>query len=154
MPDAAVMRRKASALAQAVAQEVVSAHREDAGGELIGITRLCQKFGITPRSIRFYEDKGLLATRRVGGARACTRRHRERLARILRSKAVGASLAEIKHCRDLCGAHGKGRTQQVRFVLVRTDHVIAELQTTRAHIQATLAELRVINATVRRQLQG
>jgi DNA-binding transcriptional MerR regulator len=154
MPEAAVMRRKAAALAQSVAQGVVDSHREDAGSELFGITELCREFGITLRTIRFYEDKGLLAPRRVGGTRVYTRRDRARLALILRSKAIGASLAEIKHYLDLYGAHGEGRTQQMKFVLDRTDKAIVELETKRAHIEATLAELRVINATVRRQLQG
>lgn len=134
------------------AQEAVDAHRDDAGSELFGITELCGEFGITLRTIRFYEDKGLLAPRRVGGTRVYTRRDRARLALILRSKAIGASLAEIKHYLDLYGAHGEGRTQQMKFVLQRTDVAIAELETKRAHIEATLAELRLINAEVRRQL--
>jgi len=150
MAEAAVLRRKATASAQAV----VDAHREDAGGELFGITELCREFGITLRTIRFYEDKGLLAPRRVGGTRVYTRRDRARLALILRSKAIGASLAEIKHYLDLYGAHGEGRAQQLKFVMDRTDQAITELETRRAHIEATLAELRVINATVRRQLHA
>jgi len=150
MAEAAVLRRKATASAQAV----VDSHREDVGGELFGITELCREFGITLRTIRFYEDKGLLSPRRVGGTRVYTRRDRARLALILRSKAIGASLAEIKHYLDLYGAHGEGRAQQLRFVMDRTDQAISELETRRAHIEATLAELRVINATVRRHLQG
>ena len=148
MDDTAVARRKATASAQ----EVVDAHHDDGGGELFGITELCREFGITLRSIRFYEDKGLLAPRRVGGTRVYSRRDRARLALILRSTAIGASLAEIKHYLDLYGPHGEGRTQQMSYVLARTDKAIAELETKRAHIEATLAELRVINATVRRQL--
>ena len=151
---AAAARRKSPARAASTAQAVVDAHREDAGSELFGITELCREFGITLRSIRFYEDKGLLAPRRVGGTRVYTRRDRARLALILRSKAIGASLAEIKHYLDLYGAHGEGRAKQMRFVLERTDEAIAELETRRAHIEATLAELRVINATVRRQLEA
>ena len=147
---ASVSRRKATASAQAV----VDSHREDASSELFGIAELCREFGITLRTIRFYEDKGLLSPRRVGGTRVYTRRDRARLALILRSKAIGASLAEIKHYLDLYGAHGEGRTQQLKFVMDRTDQAIADLETKRAHIEATLAELRVINATVRRQLQA
>ncbi len=71
---------------------------------------------------------------------------------ILRAKAIGSSLAEIKHYLDLYGTHGEGRVQQMKFVLQRTDQAIAELQQRRAHIDATLAELRVINDTVRRGL--
>ena len=133
-------------------QEAVAEHREDATGDLFGITELCREFGITLRTIRFYEDKGLFAPRRVSGARVYTRRDRARLSLILRAKAIGSSLAEIKHYLDLYGTHGEGRVQQMKFVLQRTDQAIAELQQRRAHIDATLAELRVINDTVRRGL--
>jgi len=138
--------------AAASAQEVVDSHRDADTGELFGITELCGEFGITLRTIRFYEYKGLLAPRRINGTRVYTRRDRARLALILRSKAIGASLDEIKHYLDLYGAHGEGRTQQLKFVLDRTDKAIAELETKRAHIEATLAELRVINAEVRQHL--
>ncbi len=138
--------------AAATAQEVLASHRDADTGELFGITELCRDFGITLRTIRFYEDKGLLAPRRVGGTRVYTRRDRARLALILRSKAIGASLSEIKHYLDLYGAHGEGRVQQLKYVLQRTDKAIEELETKRAHIEATLAELRLINGEVRRQL--
>jgi DNA-binding transcriptional MerR regulator len=150
MADAAgvALRRKAVA----AAHEVVAAHREAPGDELFGITELCREFGITPRTIRFYEDKALLAPRRINGARIYTRRDRARLALILRSKAIGATLAEIKHYLDLYGAHGEGRVQQLKFVATRTDNAIRELEAKRSGIDALLAELRVINAGVRRVL--
>jgi DNA-binding transcriptional MerR regulator len=138
----------------ASAQRAVAAHRDEDTGELFGITQLCSEFAITPRTIRFYEDKGLLSPRRIGGMRVYTRRDRARLALILRSKAIGAALSEIKHYLDLYGAHGEGRVQQLRFVLERTDRTIAELETKRAHIDATLAELRVINSDVRKHLNA
>ncbi|MBI5269221.1 MAG: MerR family DNA-binding transcriptional regulator [Burkholderiales bacterium] len=135
------------------AHDAVAAHRDDGGaGELFGITELCREFGISLRAIRFYEDKGLLHPRRVNGTRVYTRRDRARLALILRAKAIGTPLAEIKHYLDLYGTHGEGRVQQMRYALQRTDAAIAELEAKRAHIDATLAELRVINETVRRSL--
>ena len=136
------------------ADEVVAAHRSDDAGDLFGITELCREFDISPRAIRFYEDKGLLAPRRVNGTRVYTRRDRARLSLILRAKAIGSSLAEIKHYLDLYGTHGEGRAQQMKYVLDRTGKAIAELEQKRAHIDATLAELRLINATVRRGLEG
>jgi DNA-binding transcriptional MerR regulator len=148
------MLQRVARAATASAMEVVASHRDDGTGELFGITELCREFGITLRTIRFYEDKGLLAPRRVNGARVYTRRDRARLALILRSKAIGAPLAEIKHYLDLYGAHGEGRVQQLRFVLQRTDAAIAALEEKRAHIEATLAELRVINGEVRKQLEA
>jgi DNA-binding transcriptional MerR regulator len=147
-------RRKQAAAARDAAIEAVDTHREDDTGDLFGITELCREFGITLRTIRFYEDKALLKPRRVNGARVYTRRDRARLALILRSKAIGASLDEIRHYLDLYGAHGEGRVQQLKFVQERTDMAIAELETKRAHIEASLAELRVINAAVRKQLDA
>jgi len=135
------------------AAEAVASHREDDTGELFGITELCREFGITLRTIRFYEDKGLLSPRRVNGARVYTRRDRARLALILRSKAIGASLTDIKHYLDLYGAHGEGRAQQLKYVFDKTSKAIAELEQKRAHIDATLAELKVINDEVRRHLE-
>ena len=152
MPAAALapVRRRSAAPS---AQDVVDSHRADAGGELFGIAELCREFGITLRTIRFYEDKGLLAPRRVNGTRVYTRRDRARLALILRSKAIGAPLAEIKHFLDLYGDHGEGRVQQLSYVLGRTTLAIEQLQEKRAHIDATLAELQFINDSVRKQLE-
>jgi len=119
---------------------------------LYGITELCEEFGISPRAIRFYEDKDLLHPRRVNGARVYTQRDRVRLGLILRAKSIGSTLAEIKQYLDLYGSHGEGRKRQLEFTLKRTDESIAELEQKRAHIDATLAELRIINETVRQQL--
>ena len=47
------------------AQAFVDSHRDEGATELFGITELCKEFGITLRALRFYEDKGLLAPRRV-----------------------------------------------------------------------------------------
>ncbi len=138
----------------ASARAAVQAHRQSDDGELFGITELCQAFGITLRTIRFYEDKGLLSPRRVNGTRVYTRRDRARLALIVRSKAIGATLADIKHYLDLYGAHGEGRKQQLQYVLEKTDATIATLTQRITDIQATLAELRVINREVRQQLQA
>ena len=148
------VRRRQAAATRDAAIVAVDSHRDEDTGELFGITELCGEFGITLRTIRFYEDKDLLKPRRINGTRVYTRRDRARLALILRSKAIGASLDEIKHYLDLYGVHGEGRVQQLKFVQDRTDQAIADLETKRAHIEASLAELRVINATVRRQLEA
>jgi len=134
------------------ADEVVADHRSDDAGQLFGITELCNEFEISPRAIRFYEDKGLLAPRRINGTRVYTRRDRARLQLILRAKAIGSSLAEIKHYLDLYGTHGEGRSVQMKYVYDKTSKAIAELEQKRAHIDASLAELRIINATVKRGL--
>ena len=148
------MRKRVESPQAPTAQQVVASHRDEDTNELFGITELCADFGITQRAIRFYEDKGLLAPRRINGTRVYTRRDRARLALILRSKAIGAPLAEIKQYLDLYGTHGEGRVQQLKYVIARTDAAIAELEQKKAHIEATLAEIRHINAVSRAQLAG
>jgi DNA-binding transcriptional MerR regulator len=140
--------------ARSDAQAFVDSHRDEAGTELFGITQLCTEFGVTLRALRFYEDKGLLLPRRIGGARVYTRRDRARLTLILRAKAIGSPLSEIKRYLDLYGDHGEGRVQQLAYVIARTDAAIEELAQKRAQIDETLAELKVINASCRQQVDS
>jgi DNA-binding transcriptional MerR regulator len=60
------------------------------------ISQLAREFEVTPRALRFYEDKGLLTPRREGMNRVYSHRDRARLQLILRGKRVGLSLIEIK----------------------------------------------------------
>jgi DNA-binding transcriptional MerR regulator len=127
-------------------------HAADDGGAYFGIAELCAEYGVTARALRFYEDKGLLAPKRLNGTRVYSRRDRARLAIILRSKAIGASLEDIRHYLDLYGHSGEGRVQQMRYVLERTAKAIAELEHKREQLDASLAELRQIHDTVRAHL--
>src|SRR5450759_29048 len=90
----------AAAAATSNAQAFVNSHRGEGAAEWFGIAELCLEFGITLRALRFYADKGLLTPRRINGARVYTRRDRARLALILRAKAIGTALSEIKHFLD------------------------------------------------------
>ena len=130
-----LVRKRAAATHDAHA--AVAEHHHNGSDDLYGIGDLCTEFGVTPRAIRFYEDKGLLTPRRINNTRIYTRRDRTRLALILRSKAIGAPLSEIKTFLELYGAHGEGREKQARWVLARTDKAIAQLEAKRAHIDAT-----------------
>jgi DNA-binding transcriptional MerR regulator len=119
---------------------------------LYGITELASEFGITPRAIRFYETKGLLAPPRVNGGRVYTRRERARLKLLLRAKSIGFSLAEVKHVLDLYGEKGAGRPQQVAFVGEKIRLLIGELEKKQADVAATLQELRDIHRQCLRYL--
>ena len=133
------------AAATEAARQVLADHfSDDKNSELFGVTELCNAFDVTPRTLRFYEDKGLLSPRRINGTRVYSRRDRARLALILRAKVIGSSLAEIKQYLDMYG--------QLRYVLARTDGAIAELEQKLAHIESSLAELRIINSNVRKNL--
>lgn len=135
------------------AQAFVESHRDEGAADLFGITELCEEFGITLRALRFYEDKGLISPRRINGARIYTRRDRARLTLILRAKAIGSPLSEIKRYLDLYGDHGEGRAQQLRYVIDRTAQEMKALEEKREHIEATLAELRVIHHACQGQLE-
>ncbi len=135
------------------AQAFVDSHRNDDTSQLFGINELCEEFGISQRALRFYEDKELITPRRVNNTRVYTRRDRARLALILRAKAIGSPLSEIKHYLDLYGDHGEGRSKQLSYVISRTDQTIRELEQKRAQIDETLAELRLINISSRRQME-
>ncbi|WP_028534867.1 MerR family transcriptional regulator [Paludibacterium yongneupense] len=65
------------------------------------ISDLAQEFDVTLRTIRFYEEQGLIEPVRAGRQRVYTRRDRARLKLILRGKRIGLSLAEIREILDL-----------------------------------------------------
>ncbi len=117
---------------------------EDSSSEkqqLFGISELAKEFAVSTRTIRFYEDKGLLTPERVNSARIFSRRDRARLALILRAKAIGASLSDIKHFLDLYGKSGEGQRGQLEFLIGRLDDEMAELERKKALIDDTLREL-------------
>jgi len=108
--------------------------------ERFSITDLASEFGVTPRTIRFYEDQGLIHPCRQGQARVYSKTDRARLAWILRGKRVGFSLAEIQEMLDLYDL-GDGRRTQRAVTLARCRERINALERQRADIDATIAEL-------------
>ena len=69
--------------------------------EVWGIAELAAHFEITPRAIRFYEDKGLLTPKRESGSRVFYKPDRDRLERILRAKRLGFSLEDIRTVQEV-----------------------------------------------------
>lgn len=121
--------------------------------ELYGIADLAREFGISTRTIRFYENKELIHPTRVNGSRVYTRRDRGRLALILRAKAIGSTLAQIRHFLDLYGEHGEGHARQLQYVIDETGKAIDGLEKKRVLINDTLAELQAIRRACRDRLQ-
>lgn len=105
-----------------------------------GISDLAREFGITPRTIRFWEDQGILAPQREGNKRVFARRDRARLKMALRGKRLGLSLAEIK---DLIGMYAStgDETPQLLECLRIMDRRRAALQQQREDIEAMLGEI-------------
>ncbi len=109
------------------------------------VTQLAHELGITPRAIRFYEDKGLIAPQRAGQTRVYTHRDRVRMVLILRGKRLGFSLREIREYLDLYNAD-RTHSEQQRVLLKAVRARIARLEDQRAALEQTLAEAREIEA--------
>ncbi len=116
-----------------------------AGQDLYTVNQLADALGITPRAIRFYESKGLIAPSRVGTMRVFTRQDRGRLLLVLRGIRLGLSLAEVRDYLDLYDTdptqHG-----QVRLLLGKVNERIATLEAQRQDLDQALTELRAIAA--------
>ena len=116
---------------------------ERAQDELFTINGLAEELGVTPRAIRFYEAKGLIAPRRAGNTRVFDRRDRARLLLVLRGKRLGFSLAEIREYLDLYDSDS-AQVRQVRVLLAKTQERIAKLEQQRRDLDQMLAELREV----------
>jgi DNA-binding transcriptional MerR regulator len=108
--------------------------------ESFTIRDLANEFGVTPRTIRFYEDRAMLKPARQGLSRVYSRRDRARLKLILRGRRLGFSLAEIEEMIDLYDL-GDGQTEQLRVTLKRVSERLGELRDQRRDIDEALAEL-------------
>lgn len=119
----------------------------------LSIGDLAAEFGITTRTIRFYEARGLMSPLRRGTNRTYTRRDRARLRLILRGKNLGFSLEDIS---DYLSLYDSDPTQvtQTRLLLDRVETHIADLIKKRADLDRTLADLKDIRAQCRQHLSG
>ena len=108
------------------------------------IGELAREFEITPRTIRFYEDQGLLAPRRVGAGarqRAYSHRDRTRLKLTLRGKRLGLSLSEIRDLIDMYDSPAHTVPQLTRFLEVLERHRLA-LESQLRDLTETLDDIR------------
>ena len=104
------------------------------------IRDLADAFDVTTRTIRFYEDEGLLSPLRDGQNRIFRSRDRVRLKLILRGKRLGFTLAEIKEIVGMYDAP-PGESGQLTLFIEKLRERRAELEDKRRDIDETLAEL-------------
>lgn len=116
------------------------------------ITELAQEFGVTNRTIRFYETEGMLTPLREGQRRIYRPRDRVRLKLILRGKRLGLSLQEIREIIDLYDAD-KGEAGQLQLLLDKIESRRDDLENKRRDIDATLADLDDVAAKCRERLR-
>lgn len=108
--------------------------------ETFTIGELAKEFDITTRSIRFYEDQGLLAPERNGQTRIYSGKDRVRLKLVLRGKRLGFSLAETKNIFDLYDNEDTGE-RQLEFMLTMIGEKKQLLAQQLLDIEAVKAEL-------------
>jgi DNA-binding transcriptional MerR regulator len=105
-----------------------------------GIAELAREFNVTTRTIRFYEDKGLLSPERQGQRRVYSSRDRVRLRLIMRGKRLGFSLSEIREMIDLYD-DDPSEVAQLKLFLAKIRERQAVLNQQQADIASIVKEL-------------
>jgi DNA-binding transcriptional MerR regulator len=117
------------------------------------ISELAREFGVTTRTIRYYEDQGLLSPAREGVNRVFSSRDRVRLKLALRGKRLGFSLAEIRELFELYDVSRDERRKLEAF-LQRLERRRALLEQQREDIEVMLNEIDFFANQCRRLLKG
>ncbi|KLE35797.1 MerR family transcriptional regulator [Aurantiacibacter luteus] len=130
----------------------VARMNEAQGNEpLKSIAEAADALAVTQRTLRFYEDKGLISPQRVGTMRAYSKREMGRMQLILRGKRLGFSIREIGEFLALYD-QDPDQVVQASRMLEATQHRLGELRRQRDAIDQTIAELESIEAMSRRHL--
>jgi len=121
--------------------------------ETFTISELASEFGVTTRTIRFYEDQGLVSPTRQGTARVFSSRDRVRLKLALRGKRLGFSIAEIRDLFELYDISRDEKKQLEEFLLkLERRRVLLEQQ--REDIEIMLNEITFFANQCRRLLKS
>ncbi len=108
---------------------------------VLTIRQMCDRFDVTPRTLRFYEQKELLTPIRDGQKRLYTKREVARLTLILRGKRFGFSLEEIRQLLDLYEVDDRQETQITKTYEIARRR-LSELERQRDELDAAIIELR------------
>ena len=108
--------------------------------ETYRIGQLAEEFDVTLRTLRFYEDKGLLSPQRVGSTRIYSRSDRARLKIILLGKRLGFSLADVAEILSLYDP-STGNVRQLKVSIEKGEQQMQKLREERDAIDASLNEL-------------
>ena len=120
--------------------------------ETYTISQLAAEFDVTTRTIRFYEDQGLISPKREGSSRVFSSRDRVRLKLALRGKRLGFALAEIRELFELYDISRDERKQLEQF-LAKLDRRRAHLEQQREDIEVMLNEISFFATQCRRLLK-
>ena len=117
------------------------------------IGELAREFGVTLRTIRFYEDQGLLSPERQGRARIFHDRDRVRLQLIIRGRRLGFTLDEIAHVINMYD-ETPGEAGQLEFLINDIGRRRAALLQKRRDLDESLAALDELEARCRQDLRS
>lgn len=109
--------------------------------DVLSIGEMCARFGVTPRTLRFYEAKELIRPLRHGQKRLYTRRCRARLKLILQGKRFGFRLEDIRQLLELYDL-GDHQTTQIAATCTLARVRLAEMESQRDELDNAIAELR------------
>lgn len=109
--------------------------------DTLTIREMCETFDVTPRTLRFYEAKELIAPIRQGTRRLFTRADRARLRLILRGKRFGFSLEDIRQILNMYDRDGSNEAQMLRTFDLAKDR-LAVMEAQRAELDVAITELR------------
>ena len=119
---------------------------------IYSIAELAREFAVTPRTIRFYEDEGLIKPRRQGTQWLYIAGDRARLGWIRRGQRLGFKLAEIHELLDLYQVDRTG-VQQLRELLRRSRLHIEDLERKRRDLDAHIGEFKEVETQVSAELR-
>ena len=117
------------------------ASEEEFADDYARIGDVARQFDVTLRTLRFYEDKGLLAPRREGSARLYSRKDITRLKLILLGRKAGFSLREVKQIMDLYDP-ANGNMRQYRVLIEKSQRQLIRLEKQRAAVDEAIDELK------------
>ena len=105
------------------------------------IRELAERYGVTARTLRYYEQEGLISPRREGAKRLYTKSDRARLELILRGKRVGFALDAIKEMLDIQALDNGASRSALQKAVERFGDRITALEQQRSDIDASISEL-------------
>ena len=114
---------------------------------------LAEDLGVTPRTLRHYEDEGLVSPQRSGVNRVYTTRDRARLRLILRGRRFGMTLAECREIVDMYDGAATSEQAQLTTLLGRLDDIADDLRRRQDDLRRTLAEVDDVAGQCRRRLR-
>jgi DNA-binding transcriptional MerR regulator len=114
--------------------------------EILTISQMAEKFGVTPRALRFYESKGLLAPAREGRVRIYKQADQQHLLLILKGRKLGFTIAEISQM--IAAEDGRASPQALKMTREKCLEQIELLERQMNDTKEALVELRTLHSSL------